>query len=52
MKRFLTCTVLLVVVPMALLNPMGREAFLAYYAGVIAMWATFVLAGQQRSRAE
>ena len=51
MTRFLACTILLVVVPMVLLNPMGREAFLGYYAGVIAMWATFALAGQQRSRA-
>ena len=29
---------------MEALNPMGREAFLGYYAGIIAAWAGFVIA--------
>ena len=29
---------------MTVLNPMGREAFLGYYAGIIAAWAAFVIA--------
>ena len=49
MKAFAGCAILLLVVPMALLNPLGRDAFLGYYAGVIAMWATVVLSGSARS---
>ena len=29
---------------MKALNPMGREAFLGYYTGIIAAWAAFVIA--------
>jgi hypothetical protein len=36
--------VLFLVTPMALLNPLGRDAFLGYYAGVIATWAAYVVA--------
>jgi hypothetical protein len=36
MKPFVFCVLLLMVVPMAILNPMGRPAFLGYYSGVIA----------------
>ena len=52
MKQFLVCAVLLLAVPMILLNPLGREAFLGYYLGIIAMWLTFVCVGawQRRSR--
>ena len=52
MKQFLVCVVLLVAVPMVLLNPLGREAFLGYYSGVIAMWLTMVCVGawQRRGR--
>ena len=52
MKQFLVCVMLLVAGPMVLLNPLGREAFLGYYTGVIAMWLTMVCVGawQRRSR--
>ena len=33
----------LFVIPMTLLNPMGRDAFLGYYLGVIATWAAYVI---------
>ena len=36
MKPFVFCVLLLMVVPMVILNPMGRPAFLGYYTGVIA----------------
>lgn len=36
MKAFLFFVFLLLVVPMSVLNPMGRPAFLGYYTGVIA----------------
>jgi hypothetical protein len=35
--------VLLLVVPMTVLNPMGRDAFIGYYAGVIATWVARVV---------
>ena len=44
MKAFASLVVLLLIIPMAVLNPIGREAFLGYYAGVIAAWAAFVIA--------
>ena len=44
MKQFLLCSVLLLVLPMALLNPLGRTAFLSYYAGVIATCTAYVIA--------
>lgn len=47
MKAFLVLVVLLLVVPMIVLNPLGRSAFLGYYAGVIAAWAVFVIAAWQ-----
>jgi hypothetical protein len=43
MKAFLVLVVLLLVVPMIVLNPLGRSAFLGYYAGVIATWAVFAV---------
>ena len=44
MRAFLLCVFLFLVIPMAILNPMGgREAFLAYYAGVMASWAVYVI---------
>ena len=42
MKAFLLC-VLLLVIPMSILNPLGRPAFLGYYAGVIATWAIYAI---------
>ena len=44
MKAFGSLVVLLLIIPMAVLNPMGREAFLGYYAGILAAWAAFVIA--------
>ena len=44
MKAFVLCAVLLLVVPMALLNPGGRDAFVGYYMGVMATWAAYVIA--------
>ena len=45
MKQFIVCAVLLAGIPMSILNPLGREAFLAYYVGVIATWFVFVCVG-------
>jgi hypothetical protein len=42
MRAFGLCAVLLLVVPMLLLNPLGRSAFLGYYAGVITTWGAYV----------
>lgn len=50
MKAFLFLTVLLLVVPMIALNPLGRPAFLGYYAGVIATWVAFAIAMKQIRR--
>ena len=44
MRAFALFVVLFAVVPMTVLNPMGRDAFLGYYAGIIAAWAAYVLA--------
>jgi hypothetical protein len=35
------------VVPMALLNPMGRPAFLGYYLGLAALWCGVACVGAQ-----
>jgi len=42
--RFLTGIALLLVIPMIVLNPLGRSAFLGYYTGVIATWIAYVIA--------
>jgi hypothetical protein len=52
MKQFLVATLLLAVIPMVLLNPLGREAFLGYYAGVIAMWFVVVCVGKSQRAAQ
>ncbi len=41
MNVFFMLVILLLVVPMTALNPLGRPAFLGYYAGVIAAWITY-----------
>jgi hypothetical protein len=43
MKAFALFVVLLLVIPMTILNPLGRNAFLGYYTGVIATWAAYVI---------
>ena len=50
MKPFLLFVVLLLLVPMAVLNPLGRPAFLGYYAGIIAAWGAYMAAVQSRDR--
>ena len=47
--KILTGAVLLLVIPMVILNPLGRPAFLGYYTGVIATWAAYVIALRPRS---
>ena len=47
MARFVASAIVLAVVPMSVLNPMGRPAFLGYYLGVITMWMLFVMAGKR-----
>ena len=42
MKACLLLVILLLVIPMAVLNPLGRPAFLGYYTGVVAAWAAYV----------
>jgi hypothetical protein len=49
MKRFVVCTILLAALPMALLNPESRDAFMGYYLGVIATWFVFLASGWFRS---
>jgi hypothetical protein len=44
MRALIPGVLLLLVIPMVALNPHGREAFLGYYAGVIATWGAFALA--------
>lgn len=44
MTRFVACVIVLAVVPMSLLNPMGRPAFLGYYLGVVTMALAFAIA--------
>ena len=46
MKQFFVGVLLLAVTPMVLLNPLGREAFIGYYLGVIATWFVFVCLGK------
>lgn len=45
MKAVLFCVVLLLAIPMAALNPMGRPAFLGYYVGVLATVIALRFAG-------
>lgn len=52
MKQALVCAVLLLVVPMVVLNPLGRDAFLGYYVGVIAMWFVAVCVGRAQRTAQ
>jgi hypothetical protein len=46
MARFIVCTLVLAVVPMSLLNPMGRPAFLGYYLGIVTMWFAVLAIGR------
>jgi hypothetical protein len=44
MTSLISCVVLFLAIPMVALNPYGRQAFLGYYAGVVATWATYIVA--------
>ena len=46
MTRFVACVLVLAVVPMSMLNPMGREAFSGYYLGVVTMALAFAIAAK------
>jgi hypothetical protein len=46
MTRLVASAIVLAVIPMSMLNPMGRPAFLGYYLGVITMWLLFVITGK------
>jgi hypothetical protein len=46
MAKFLVCTLILAVVPMSLLNPLDRPAFLGYYLGIVTMWSVVVAVGR------
>jgi hypothetical protein len=47
--KLLAGIVLLLVLPIIILNPLGRSAFVGYYTGVIASWAAYVIALRRRS---
>ncbi|HEV2986188.1 MAG TPA: hypothetical protein VGX46_17445 [Vicinamibacterales bacterium] len=49
MKTLLFFVLLLLLVPMSVLNPMGRPAFLGYYTGVIATLIAMRFAGAARA---
>ncbi len=44
MKTFAFGVLLLLIVPMLMLNPLGRPAFLGYYLGVLATWTAYIWA--------
>jgi hypothetical protein len=46
MIRFLVGVLVMLVVPMSLLNPLGRPAFLGYYLGIATMWFVVMVVGQ------
>ena len=50
MIKFLVATLVLLVVPMHLLNPMGQSAFLGYYLGVTTMWFVVMVVGQVQAK--
>jgi hypothetical protein len=50
MMKFLVAALVPLVVPMSLLNPMGRPAFLGYYLGVTTMWFVVMVVGQVPAR--
>jgi len=50
MIRFLVCVLVMLVVPMSLLNPLGRPAFLGYYLGITTMWFVVMVVGEVQTR--
>jgi hypothetical protein len=51
MTQFLVCALVLAIMPMSLLNPLGRPAFLGYYLGIVTMWLVVVTIGRARAGA-
>ena len=48
--KFLVAALVFLVVPMSLLNPMGRPALLGYYLGVTTMWFVVMVVGHVQAR--
>ena len=46
MIKFLVGALVMLIIPMALLNPLGRPAFLGYYLGITTMWSVVMVIGQ------
>ena len=46
MGRWVIGILLLLAIPMMVLNPLGRPAFIGYYVGVITTWLVYVFALQ------
>jgi hypothetical protein len=51
-KQFVVSALLLAVIPMLCLNPLGREAFIGYYLGVVATWLVVVCVGRFQNFAQ
>jgi hypothetical protein len=43
MRKWIPGVILFLVVPMIVLNPLGRPAFLGYYLGVFSTWVAYVI---------
>lgn len=50
MIKFLVGVLVMLVIPMSLLNPLGRPAFLGYYLGIVTMWCVVMAVGQVQAR--
>ena len=44
MGRWIVGILLFLVIPMLVLNPLGRTAFIGYYVGVISTWLAYGVA--------
>lgn len=50
MRSFALFVVLLLAIPMLVLNPLGRGAFMGYYLGVVATWLAVMVASHAQAR--
>lgn len=50
MRSFAVLFVLFLARPAARLNPLGRAAFLGYYAGILAVWSALTIAAAKQGR--
>lgn len=48
MNRWMIGILLFLAIPMMVLNPLGRPAFIGYYVGVISTWLVYVFALHSR----